>query len=363
MIFFKGEFIARFLIYAYLILLIFTRLLTNISQYNAILYAFFCVIFFLLVKYNLFLRLKLFIIALIIFIFSYINNQSYLYICIDIAIVYFILSIFPLYDILRLDDKCIKLLNRLSLITLLLSVIMIWDSSNYINLGGEIRFIGFFKYGNLSASIVAILSILYWESFKILYKDRKRKFVLLLLLAFFLIYIYLSKTRSLLFFMPYLVYQYYIEYGRKIFFILSMFIITIVYFNIYEEIKILLRLKEDASFSTRENLSILLLEGIKENYYIYPHGSRKSTDFLEMFFNDTTLTPHNDFLRYLYDWGGAFIMLLFVIYYELRKRECINLNFILISLGYSSFALHNMLFLPYVFLPYLFILVVLKYNK
>lgn len=357
----KSEFIGSCLIFSYIILLIFTKLLSNISQYNAIVYAVFCMLFFLLIRYNLFLKSFFTIISLIIAIFSYTNNSHILYICIDIAIVYFILSIFPLYDSIKFSRKHIKLLNYLSLSILLLSLLASFNPSNYTNLGGDVRFLGFFKYGNLSASIVAILCIVYWESFKILY-NRKRKTILVLTLSFFLIYIFLCKTRSLLFFAPYYIYQFYSVFGKKVFYSFSIIIVFIVSFSIYEELKALLRIEEDASFSTREGLYILLIEGIKENYVVFPHGSRSSTDLVESYFNDSSLTPHNDFLRYLYDWGVALIILLYIIINEFKRRHCFNFNNILITLGYSSFALHNMLFLPYVFLPYLFILILLRYK-
>ena len=107
-------------------------------------------------------------------------------------------------------------------------------------------------------------------------------------------------------------------------------------------------------------MSIFLLDGIRENYFIFPHGARKSTDFFQTFFNDESLTPHNDFLRYYYDWGFAFLLLILFMFKDLKKRKCFDFGFIFISLGYCSFALHNMLFLPYLLLPYLFILIIKK---
>ena len=233
--------------------------------------------------------------------------------------------------------------------------------ANYIDIGGDIRFIGFFKYGNLSASIVSILCVLYWETFNLLYKNAKRKTVVLFfLICFFVSYIFVCKTRSLLFFLPYWIYQIYLFCGKRIFFAMSVFCVALVSFSMFDELKVVLRINEDASFLTRESLSIFLLDGIRENYFIFPHGARKSTDFFQTFFNDESLTPHNDFLRYYYDWGFAFLLLILFMFNDLKKRKCFDFGFIFISLGYCSFALHNMLFLPYLLLPYLFILIIKK---
>ena len=357
----KSKFQGDILVYAYMILLIMTRILPNISSINAIVYALFCCLYFFLLKHSFSFCLKILPILLIISIFSYANGSGMLYILIDVSIAYFILASILVYDSTTLVCQNLKLLNKLSFIVFILSLFAMLFPANYIDIGGDIRFIGFFKYGNLSASIVSILCVLYWETFNLLYKNAKRKTVVLFfLICFFVSYIFLCKTRSLLFFLPYWIYQIYLFCGKRIFFAMSVFCVALVSFSMFDELKVVLRINEDASFLTRESLSIFLLDGIRENYFIFPHGARKSTDFFQTFFNDESLTPHNDFLRYYYDWGFAFLLLILFMFNDLKKRKCFDFGFIFISLGYCSFALHNMLFLPYLLLPYLFILIIKK---
>ena len=337
----KSKFQGDILVYAYMILLIMTRILPNISSINAIVYALFCCLYFFLLKHSFSFCLKILPILLIISIFSYANGSGMLYILIDVSIAYFILASILVYDSTTLVCQNLKLLNKLSFIVFILSLFAMLFPANYIDIGGDIRFIGFFKYGNLSASIVSILCVLYWETFNLLYKNAKRKTVVL-------------------FFLPYWIYQIYLFCGKRIFFAMSVFGVALVSFSLFDELKVVLRINEDASFLTRESLSIFLLDGIRENYFIFPHGARKSTDFFQTFFNDESLTPHNDFLRYYYDWGFAFLLLILFMFNDLKKRKCFDFGFIFISLGYCSFALHNMLFLPYLLLPYLFILIIKK---
>ncbi|MEO3352481.1 hypothetical protein ABHC76_06510, partial [Parabacteroides distasonis] len=94
---------------------------------------------------------------LIISIFSYANGSGMLYILIDVSIAYFILASILVYDSTTLVCQNLKLLNKLSFIVFILSLFAMLFPANYIDIGGDIRFIGFFKYGNLSASIVSIL--------------------------------------------------------------------------------------------------------------------------------------------------------------------------------------------------------------
>ena len=152
----KSKFQGDILVYAYMILLIMTRILPNISSINAIVYALFCCLYFFLLKHSFSFCLKILPILLIISIFSYANGSGMLYILIDVSIAYF-----------TLVCQNLKLLNKLSFIVFILSLFAMLFPANYIDIGGDIRFIGFFKYGNLSASIVSILCVLYWETFNL----------------------------------------------------------------------------------------------------------------------------------------------------------------------------------------------------
>jgi len=187
----KSKFQGDILVYAYMILLIMTRILPNISSINAIVYALFCCLYFFLLKHSFSFCLKILPILLIISIFSYANGSGMLYILIDVSIAYFILASILVYDSTTLVCQNLKLLNKLSFIVFILSLFAMLFPANYIDIGGDIRFIGFFKYGNLSASIVSILCVLYWETFNLLYKNAKRKTVVLFFLICFFVSFFL----------------------------------------------------------------------------------------------------------------------------------------------------------------------------
>lgn len=117
----KSKFQGDILVYAYMILLIMTRILPNISSINAIVYALFCCLYFFLLKHSFSFCLKILPILLIISIFSYANGSGMLYILIDVSIAYFILASILVYDSTTLVCQNLKLLNKLSFIVFISS--------------------------------------------------------------------------------------------------------------------------------------------------------------------------------------------------------------------------------------------------
>lgn len=138
----KSKFQGDILVYAYMILLIMTRILPNISSINAIVYALFCCLYFFTETFILFLfeNIAYFVDN---FYFSYANGSGMLYILIDVSIAYFILASILVYDSTTLVCQNLKLLNKLSFIVFILSLFAMLFPANYIDIGGDIRFIGF----------------------------------------------------------------------------------------------------------------------------------------------------------------------------------------------------------------------------
>ena len=161
---------------------------------------------------------------------------------------------------------------------------------------------------------------------------------------------------------PYWIYQYYLLYGKKILFIsvllgLGFSGVTLIYLQNHA------RFEEDASYMTRAAIYEIQINGILSNYIVIPHGANAAYSMVRNFTNDVNFSAHNDILRYLYDWGVVFIYIIGYIIRKFKKQKLFNLNFTLIILAYMGFALHNLLFLPYVWIPFIFLIVILTNHS
>lgn len=54
---------------------------------------------------------------------------------------------------------------------------------------------------------------------------------------------------------------------------MSVFGVALVSFSLFDELKVVLRINEDASFLTRESLSIFLLDGIQRKLFHFSSWS------------------------------------------------------------------------------------------
>lgn len=226
---------------------------------------------------------------------------------------------------------------------------------------GNFRFIGLLKSSNQSSNAVAVAGIIIWEIQKRINSESKK--MLLLNLITLVLMLFVAKTRSLLFFLPYWLYQCYNILNKRAFVLLSIcggiFLSTYMYSSLIE----MLRLEEDGSSKTRSFLYFALLDGISNNYFILPHGANAANLYAKRLTGSDAFTAHNDLLRYWYDWGGYYIIILLSGFAAMKKRIKMNLEFWLIFLSIASCGLHNMLFLPIIWIPFTIILNVRNYVR
>ena len=202
--------------------------------------------------------------------------------------------------------------------------------------------------------------ILCWEAQKYL-SPKKRKILYFNIISFCIILV-AAKTRSLFFIIPYFLYQSY-RYTNKFWFYTGV-IICLVIGGIYlNSLFHNLRIKEDGSTITRSFLYKKILAGIYENDVVIPHGSNASNSLAKILTKNMGFSPHNDFLRYLYDWGVYFFVVLIYFVSMVKKRVKINLNMMCILLALASCALHNIMFLPAVWIPFSIILCLNKHDN
>lgn len=250
--------------------------------------------------------------------------------------------------------KEVRTIRTICLLICLLSILGILNPMMYQAEEDGIRYSGLFHRGNQSASIFSILSIAAWEFEK---KEKQRIEILLLLAIGFCGYTWASGTRSLLFVLPYWVYQLYISRKTRTLSIFLSVITILIYLPVFsEQITNKLRLEEDDSFNTRSVLYARLWMDIKENYAIIPHGSYTATAMIRQYTRDPSFSPHNDFLKFIYEWGAIFYIFCVYLALKIRKYVKLDLEFLLILLALASCALHNMLSTVYLWIPFMFIL-------
>lgn len=246
------------------------------------------------------------------------------------------------------------IIQNVCLLVCLLSLLGALNPAMYQIEIGEPRYLGLFHGANISASIFALLSITVWEFEK---KEKRRTNVLILLAICLIGYMLVSGTRSLLFVLPYWVYQLYISRKTRTLSIVLSVITILIYLPVFsEQITNKLRLEEDDSFNTRSVLYARLWMDIKENYAIIPHGSYTATAMIRQYTRDPSFSPHNDFLKFIYEWGAIFYIFCVYLALKIRKYVKLDLEFLLILLALASCALHNMLSTVYLWIPFMFIL-------
>ena len=310
-------------IFYFAILLVYVLLPNGLSDYNGYVLLVTTCMYLLLVKSHEVYRTA-FLLGAAVFICSvFLSSSNILYAFIDCAFIFYVIGTIYAGLMYNIEDN-------------------------------ESRYLGLFHRENQSASIFSMLSIAVWELEK---KEKQRIEILLLLIIGFLGYMWVSGTRSLLFVLPYWGYQLYISRKTRTLSILISVIVTIIYLPVFsEQISDKLRLEEEASFNTRSVLYARLWMGIKENYAIIPHGSYTATAMIQGYTRDPGFSPHNDFLKFIYEWGAIFYVFCIYLILKIRKYVKLDLEFLLILLALTSCSLHNMLSTVYLWIPFMFIL-------
>lgn len=347
----------------YFLMIVISIGINGFGKFNSIPVLIFCFVWLLYIRdFSYYLWLAF--LAALIAVFSFANGVSFLHVAVDVFELAFILGTIYLCDKFYFPQKVIKFSVAFIAILLFFSIVGMGFPRLYEFSTGAYRYNGIFGSGNSSSNTFLMLSILFWEFFKRLRKNSiVTKLVLVVLVLAFLMYVLASQTRSMLMALPYWLYQFSLLFGKKTIFSLAIIVVVSASAYLATALQEKLRMTEDASFLTRLQLYETEIEGIVANYVIIPHGAHKAWELaIDLTMNDQ-FSPHNDFLRFLYDWGIAFILLLIIFYKRIKKRVGFDVNICLLLLAQSSCLLHNMWFLPIVWLPILIVFNLKCYKR
>ena len=337
----------------FLILLIAVILPNGISDYNAYVSLFMLIVYALLIKStDVYFNSLICCVGVCIFsIFQY-----PLYALLDCALIFFILGSLHIGTYFSVKERELHSIQNVYLFICIASIIGMLNPAFYRGDGDELRYAGLFHAINFSACVFSILGIGVWEIEKS-YKNRLG--ILLLMVVCFFIYLWATSTRSLLFVLPYWIYQLFARRKMKFFFV-AILIVSMFYLpTIIDQISVKLRLEDnESSMATRSVLYLQLLSGILDHYAVIPHGSYAATDMIIQFTGDSRYSPHNDFLNFIYNWGALFYLFCVIVVVKIKRCVRLNFEFFLISLAMASCALHNMMFAVYIWIPFTIVLMV-----
>lgn len=352
--------------YFYLTILLIAWIISpfsSISNYNAFVLLGFDILLLILHRKTKILKYCLLLCILLIF-SDVIFHAKILYSLIDCALLFFILTILDFSITNKINHQTLIQIKNTCGLFIIISLFWVFVPNSLISGDdGSSRYAGIFHAVNFSSNIFAITEICFWE----IYKRKKNIKVLISLMIALIVYTDLSGTRSLLFFFPYWLFQFYQIYYKKkngkLIIRTTLIILCCLLPSIINLLIQKLRFQEgEASMATRAVLYEQLIEGILPNFGFIPHGSNSAQEMIEAFTQDDNYSPHNNFLSYLYDWGIIFIMLCWKIFAILKKNGLMTINLLLILLGLASCALHNMLFSPYLWIPVCIILLINHKN-
>lgn len=266
---------------------------------------------------------------------------------------------------LEVTKKGFRLYYIVCIIYIFLNIVLSFIPSFYEDTEDQ-RFIGAFKSMNSTQTILLLMLVFCLEYFKTFkYSLSRKKILLLLIFILYLFFFNISKTRTNLFLLPYIMYNIYIYIEKKyiiVLSIISLIYITSINTDFIEKLLQAYRIGSDSSLETRQGLYDAMFVKLKENYYVFPSGFNQATEYSKLITNNSKFSAHNDFLRYWIEWGALFFVFIIVLIYRLKEFWKKNLNNILIILFYLACGLHNVLIAPHIIIPFFFILS-LYYNK
>lgn len=252
----------------------------------------------------------------------------------------------------------LKFFCIVSFIYILLYLGFSFSSSLYVHENG--RYIGLFGSTNVSSSIILFL-VIFLSEYNTKMKIFNSIFFISLLFLLYIYVFYISKTLSLLFAIPYFIYQYYKLLNNKKAFFFLIILVGIFFIYLLNNNRLSFGYDKKLSYNTRMMIYSMFYEKLVNSYFIIPHGFRSSTDLIQLYTANENYSPHNDFLKYLYDWGIFFIILFIYFIYKIRYLFSSYKGFLIMLIFFST-ALHNMLFSVYTLIPFLFILLLYRYK-
>lgn len=344
-------------IYIYIIfyfVLLYTAALFSwdVSNYNYIVEILFGSLAFVLfpLKKSIFISFNIFILFIFIFIFTYKTSNIY-YLITDFLLTIFIIFFLEKIKTLNIHflEPALKLFYRFSIIYIVLLLITLFIPGYIVD--GRFNGLGFSC--NITSSIALSLCIYVY-----IYNEKITNLIFVLFTL--LLLLFFAKTRALLFGFPLILYYLNKTIGIKktLFILIPICLCIIIYFIPILEKE--LRLNTEDSFNTRAAIYIQMIEVLKDSYFVIPHGFNADQIYIDNFLGTKGFPVHNDFLKYIYNYG--FLFVLFLIYIVNSFTPVIrnkNERF-LIVLAFSSNALQNALFSIYVLIPFFFILFLFK---
>ncbi|MGG5617844.1 hypothetical protein ACPDHD_16395 [Myroides odoratimimus] len=309
------------------------------------------------------------IIIFFLFIFvMFFTTESILYFFLELCVFLSILGIVYIAKNTRVNSKIFSSFYRFSIYYILAYFMAYFFLSSYLVDAEEGRYAGLLGSTNFSSSFICIL-LMYMNEFakRIRLKNYRQTLVICFLIWGLLLSI--TKSRTLLFALPYWLLQFYYFFNldknkiRLILFIplcITIVIIIVMALN-FEELFINMRLTNDGSFLTREAIYSSIFDKIKRAYYILPNGFNDAYVFVQSYTNVKGFAVHNDFLKYWNDLGVVFFIYLFILY-GILKSALKDLTFLCIIFFILSLALHNILFSVVIWCPIYFLFKIV-FNK
>lgn len=276
----------------------------------------------------------------------------------DCIKLFLIFSCVDAFENFNLSSRQGRILADLLLCYAILFLICACFPSFYTDGAGRYR--GLFYGGNLSSSVIMLIIAFILEYYK---GTKSQVYVTIISLACFLVALFLCNTRTVFFVIPYLLWIYKESINFKkawpIVLIFTLVAVRMVMQNT-ETLSSDLRLStEESSYLTRLYLYEEEFNGIRDAYYVLPHGSGACIEFIQKITHDNTYSPHNDLLSYWYDWGFIWFLVLIYVYKKIKKFV-IPIGFgwgsLYLFIFMMSCSLHNILMYINLWLPIVFIM-------
>ncbi len=288
-------------------------------------------------------------------IFFYFVSNNLLYVVFDFFTVVSTIGMLIAFFSFSISIDKLKKIQNIFLSFYILNLVMALFPA-YYHLGeGTIRFLGIFRTPNLSVSVMTIIGLAIWEIEKMIKRKPRIKIMIINLIGL-IILIFATRTRTVLFIIPYWILQAYNYFNRRMFTFTALVALATFGQIIYESISVRMNFNGDESTATRAIIYDSLIKKILSNHIVIPYGSNESYLFIQKLTHNPKFSSHNDFLRYIYDWGAYFFIFLVYIITLIKKNVKFSFKLALIIIAYAPFALHNLLFLPIVWIPFCLIL-------
>lgn len=342
----------------YTVVLFVSPFLEQISKYNSVVVVLFAIMSISLLWDKNIMNIAIFIFFLLfpVLLFKPSSFLYFIYDYLNVLIVVLILDITARKAYLKRYEY--KLVTYFYLAYIVAFLILLGNSTFYSETN---RYLGLMKGSNLSSLFIISILVYIVEYYK-----NKKTILGLLCFSYFIFFIcsYFCKTRSIFFFLPYL-FLLTKEYSKSLC-LFTVLIITFIASVYWQELINIFRFQEDASFLTRLEIYTFIFDQIKQGYFLLPNGFNACNEVSMKYVGEAGFTPHNDFLRYYYDWGVIWIIFLGYIVgkcYIIYQSSSFKKELITIFIFLLSNALHNTLFIPYVWLPIFFVLILLKQKQ